>query len=299
MKDKVAFREALAALFPSFWFNQVGISELPRQKLDPEKSYVIKPVKGCFGSGVRVIQGDADLGKLGEEISIELKKNSSVFSDSVLSSADMIIEECVEGEEYAVDMFYNQEGKPVITNIYYHPMPRNPAYLHMIYCTSSDIFSTIYPKAVRFFERFQQIVPVTNIPIHAEFRLQNDQLVPVEMNSLRFGGMGLTNLSYYGFGSNAYQFFIDDTEPDWSEIWRKRPETTYAFFIAYNGVNTNPTTHQPDWDSFRRIFTNIIHEVSFDYQKQLAFGVLYIEGTNDHILSLLGTEFDEHFVPVS
>ena len=295
MKDKVAFREALTSIFPSFWFKKVSIDQLVCLNFDHDKSYVVKPAKGCFGSGVRAIKGDADLEQLRLEITTELAKNTEVFSDSVLSSEEMIIEECIEGEEYAVDMFYNDQGKPVITNIYYHPMPNNPAYLHMIYCTNADIFSQIYSKAVAFFERFQRVVPVSNIPIHAEFRLQEDKLVPIEMNSMRFGGMGLTNLSHYALGVNAYQHFIADTEPDWDKIWSKRQDTSYAFFIAYNGENTDLQTHRPDWESFRAIFSDILHEVKFDYKKQLAFGILYIKGSEDHILGLVDTEFDDYF----
>ncbi len=296
MKDKTAFREALQPLFPDFFFQQIETQALSSLKLNPEKSYVVKPVKGCFGSGVRVINGNADLQTLEAEIKIELARNSALFSDSVLSPEQLIVEECVVGEEFAVDMFYTRDGKPMITNIYHHPMPRNPAYLHMMYYTSAEVFSSIYQPAQDFFQQLNEILNLSQIPIHAEFRLQGDKLVPIELNSLRFGGMGLANLSYYGFGSNAYQSFIDEAQPDWEAIWEENADKAFAFFIAYNGANANLQTHEPDWPSFRGLFSKIIHEVPFDYQQQLAFGILYLEELQERISTLLETEFDDYFV---
>ena len=39
----------------------VLLEDLPGYKLDPQLRYVVKPSKGCFGSGVRVVNGDVDL----------------------------------------------------------------------------------------------------------------------------------------------------------------------------------------------------------------------------------------------
>jgi hypothetical protein len=42
----------------------------------------------------------------------------------------------------------------------------------------------------------------------------------------------------------------------------------------------------------------VILEVLFDYQKQLAFGILYIEEKPENVPALLKTEFDDYFVPL-
>ena len=296
MKDKTAFRELMKDLYPDFYFKQIEAEELPNLQLNEELNYVIKPVKGCFGSGVRTIRGDADLGALAEEISSELKKNSLIFSDNVLSSNELIVEEYIEGEEFAVDMYYNSEGEPVITNIYHHPMPSNPAYLHMLYYSSNSVFRELYDQAMTFFQKLNNLLHVSRLPIHSEFRLRAGELVPVELNALRFGGMGLTNLSYYAFGLNAYQCLIHDSKPDWDAIWHNNRENVYGFFIAYNGKNVDVETHKPDWTSFRKNFSNIILEVPFDYQKQLAFGILYIEEHRSRVKALLSMEFDDYFI---
>lgn len=296
MKDKTAFRQLVQSIYPDFFFRQIAAKELPNLQLDSQRKYVVKPVKGCFGSGVRVIEGNADLKKLAAEIDLELQRNSLLFSDRVLSTNELIIEEYIEGEEYAVDMFYDSDGQPVITNIYHHPMPGNPAYLHMLYYTSHEVFNKLYDHAMSFFQQLNKLLNVSRLPIHSEFRLRDGELIPIELNSLRFGGMGLTNLGYYTLGINAYQCLIKDEGPDWQRLWEKNREKAFGFFIAYNGADIDVNTHKPDWPNFRHIFSKIVHEVPFDYQKQLAFGILYIEESQKKIMALLDTEFNEFFV---
>lgn len=229
------------------------------------------------------------------EIKAELQKNSAVLSHDVLTPDEFLIESYIEGEEYAVDMFYDSHGKPVITNIYHHPMPENLAYLHMLYYASRDTFEKVYQPAKQFFVKLNETLQVTNLPIHSEFRLNNGKLTPIELNSFRFGGMGLGNLGYHALGINSYQHFIENSEPDWESTWKAR-ENIFGFFIAYNGANSDLMETQPDWERLRKQFSRIILEVPFDYQKQLAFGILYIEEKPENVAALLRMDFDDYFI---
>ena len=295
LKDKFAFRKLLKALYPDFYFKQCSLDELLHERLAGNTKYVVKPVKGCFGSGVRVIVGNTDMHELIAGVKAELAKNIAVFSREVLTPDEFLVESYIEGEEYAADMFYDSHGQPVIVNLYSHPMPRNPAYLHMLYYASRDTFEKIYKPAKEFFVRVNQTLQVTNLPIHAEFKLQNGHIIPIELNSFRFGGMGLGNLGYHALAVNSYRHFMEESEPDWDSIWKAR-ENIYNFFIAYNGENSDLTRTKPDWDSLRRQFSRILLEVPFDYHKQLAFGILYIEERPENISRLLEIEFDDYFV---
>lgn len=155
----------------------------------------------------------------------------------------------------------------------------------------------MYAPAQEFFRRLNETLQVTNLPIHSEFRLHNGHLMPMEPNSFRFGGMGLGNLGYPALGINSYQHFMDDTEPDWDSIWADR-ENIFGFFIAYNSANSDLTQTAPDWQRLRRQFSRSILETPFDYQNQLAFGILYIEERPENIPGLLRIEFDDYFVPL-
>ena len=297
LKDKFAFRNLLSSLYPDFHFKRVPLEELSTQQLDPDSKCVIKPVKGCFGSGVRVIDGRTSMQALISEIKDELTKNSAVLSNDVLTPDEFLIESYIEGDEYAVDMFYDNHGKPIITNIYHHPMPINPAYLHVLYYSSSEIFNGLHQPARDFFEKLNQRLQVTNLPIHAEFRYHNEKLTPIELNPFRFGGMGLGNMGSHALGIDPYQCYINDSEPDWDSIWQDK-DNTFGFFIAYNGTKVDVIRSKPNWEKLRQQFSRIILEVPFDYQKQLAFGILYIEEPKSRLHQLLSMEFNDFFVPV-
>jgi hypothetical protein len=48
----------------------------------------------------------------------------------------------------------------------------------------------------------------------------------------------------------------------------------------------------------RNQFSRVILEVSFDYPKQLAFGILYIEEKLENVPALLKMDFDKYFIPI-
>lgn len=225
---------------------------------------------------------------------MKYKKNSSVLSESVLSHNDFILEEYISGEEYAIDMFFDENGEPHIVNIYYHPMPKIESYLHMIYYTSKEVFDKIYDKAITFFKKLNEILDVKNFIIHSEFKYDNE-LIPIEINSMRFGGMGLGNMIYHSVGVNPYEYFKIGKSPNWKEIWAMNDDNIYAFFIAYNGTNIDKSTYEPNIQKLRLDFTKILNEKIFDYRSQLAFGIFCIKENKQNIKKLLEIEFNEYF----
>jgi hypothetical protein len=294
LKDKLAFREMLRPIYPDFTFESVATRDLSKVRLDPDRVYVIKPERGAFGAGVRTIKGDADLSRLQDEIVGEMERNAAVLSETALSSERLVVEQYIEGEEYAADVFFDSEANPVILSTYHHPMPANPAYLHMVYYISTRVWDLVAPQAASFFTALNKRLGVTNLAMHAEFRMERGRLVPIEINALRFGGMGLGHMVHHGLGINPYRHFIDGTQPDWARL--ERDPRALVFFIAYNGANVDTSTHMPDWSRLRTRFAEIILEIPFDYQAQLAFGILYAREAEERIPGLLSIEFDEMFV---
>jgi hypothetical protein len=293
LKDKYAFRQMLGNLYPQYQYQLVKANDIQSLKID--RKSIIKPVKGVFGTAVKIIDRDTDLTSLGGELQAELLKNKSIFSDSVLSQDDFLVEQYIEGEEYAVDMFYNSVGDPCITNIYHHPIPANRSYLHVIYYSSKVVFDRIYTKAKAFFTVLNKILNVTNLTIHGEFKLDGEDFVPIELNSLRFGGMGLGNMVFHGLGVNPYIYFLNDLEPDWQTIWHDKDQDLFTFFIAYNGANIDLTIHKPNYQLLEQQFTEILFKQYFDYQHQVALGIYFLKETNQNLLMLLAIEFDNFF----
>ena len=205
MKDKHLFRELLQDLFPDLRYSYVSYEDI--QQLEISSKRVLKPVKGCFGTAVKIIDSNTNLEQIANEIKAEIGINSSVLSESVLSQSEFILEDYIEGEEYAVDMFYDSQGQPHIVNIYYHPLPKYKAYLHMIYYTNKVIFETIYDEAIIFFKNLNNKLKVKNMLLHSEFK-RDKGLIPIEINAMRFGGMGLGNMIYHTTGTNPYSCLL-------------------------------------------------------------------------------------------
>lgn len=298
LKDKLQFREILKTIFPDFYFHALKAYEIPQ--LNITEKCILKPAKGCFGTAVKIIDSRSDLNEVYQQIQAELNHNGAVFSDTVLSRNDFLLEKYISGEEYAVDMFYDKNGDPQIVNIYHHPIPPNPAYLHMIYYTGKEVFNTIYKQAKDFFGRLNNELNTSNLPIHAEFRLCEGILTPVELNPMRFGGMGLGSLIYHALGINPYECYLLDQEPDWEKVWSEVPDQdVFAYFIAYNGRTVNRETHAPDWEKLKSKFTRVLLQQPFDYRTQLAFGIACLQEPKDRIAELLKIEFDDFFKPLS
>ena len=293
LKDKYLFREILLKIYPNYKFQKINVEEI-ESLIITEKS-VIKPVKGCFGTAVRVIEPNIDFLKLSAELQEEMQKNGTIFSDNVLSKEDFIVEQFIGGEEFAVDLFYNSSGEPCVINIYHHPMPNNLAYLHMIYYSSKTVFEEIYDKAKYFFTELNKILKVKNFAMHSEFKLNDGQLIPIEINSMRFGGMGLGNMIFHALGVNPYQYFFEEREPEWAAIWEGKESDNFVFFIAYNSLNKSLKSHVPNIVKLKQKFSEVLLEKQFDYQKQLAFGIFCLKETNQNIPELLKIEFDDYF----
>ncbi len=293
LKDKYIFRKTIASIYPEYQYQFVEASQI--KNLAITRKSVIKPVKGVFGTAVRTIDRGTDLKKLAVELKTELSKNESIFSDGVLSKEDFLVEEYIEGEEYAVDMFYDADGNPCIINICHHPIPENKAYLHILYYFSKEVFDRIYTKAKHFFIELNKILNVTNLSIHGEFKLHNDELMPIELNPLRYGGMGFGNMVFHALGINPYTYFLNNIEPDWQSIWEDRQEDIFCFFIAYNGVNININECKPNRERLKQQFTEVLLECSFDYQTQLTFGIYCLKETKENLANLLKIDFDDFF----
>ncbi|OJJ20347.1 hypothetical protein BKI52_17950 [marine bacterium AO1-C] len=292
MKDKYLFRDLLSRTYPSLDYKTVELKDIPKLKLNSKK--IIKPVKGCFGTAVKIIDENSNLENVVEEITSEINKNSTILSENVLSQSKFIVEDFIEGKEYAVDMFFDSTGIPHIVNIYYHPTPKHAEYLHMMYYTNKDIFEEVYDSAIDFFVEINKKLQLTNISLHSEFKLSKD-LVPIEINAMRFGGMGLGNMIYHSLNINPYKCFIEENSPKWDELWKKHSNENFVFLIAYNGTNIDPNQQKPNFKKIERKFSEILNKTVFNYQKQLAFGIYTLKESAENIEEILNIDFNDFF----
>lgn len=295
IKDKFICRELTKNLYPNLFFKTVNVNQLHLLKIKKNEKLVIKPRKGFFGAGVKIVDSLTDLYKIEAEIKNEVIQNSKTFSPDVFSADEMIIEEYIDGEEYTVDMYYNSKGVPIIVNLDHHPLSANPEYFHLLYYTSEEIFRENYEEIINIFSLLNKTLNLTDIAIHAEFKKNNGNLVPIEFNILRYGGFGLADLPYHALGSNSIKHFFDGTAPKWKEIWSKYPNN-YGWVLCYVPKEIDTEKLKPDLTKLTSKLGNILKFYNVDYKNNPVMGIAYVEcRSKKELEKLLKIEFKEFF----
>jgi len=297
LKDKYLCRKALSKLYPDFYFDKCGLNDISKLKIN-DKKIVIKPQKGFFGTGVRFAEAGADLEALSREISMEVAEYSRFFPKSILSVNEYIVEEYISGEEYAVDMYFDELGQAVIMNIYHHPAPLNDDYAHLMYYSDASLFAKYLDTFTRFFNDFGAQLELKNFPIHAEFKLQGQDFIPIEFNPMRYGGFGLADLGFHSYGIHPIAAYFAGNTLDWNDIWQTRQEYSYAFILAYNPKQLSPQ-HKPNHERFRKHLqqhVEIMDYIKLDHSSNPVFAIAYIKSQDpSRMMSLLETEFADFF----
>ncbi|MDO9299990.1 MAG: ATP-grasp domain-containing protein, partial [Anaerolineales bacterium] len=117
-KDKVKFRELTKSMFPDFYFKEVRAEDLKKIQIqDIPLPFIIKPAVGFFSMGVRKVTSHRDWLDTVDSIIAEMDKNKSAYPEAVLNASSFIIEQCINGDEYAFDAYFNSSGEPVVFRI--------------------------------------------------------------------------------------------------------------------------------------------------------------------------------------
>ncbi|NES80848.1 MAG: ATP-grasp domain-containing protein [Moorea sp. SIO2B7] len=296
MKDKYEFREVLKGIFPDFYFEKLVSNDIPKLKIPENKKVVIKPVRGFMATGVSFADKSTDLEQLRNKLQAEISERAKYFTNSVVSSEEVIVEEFIQGDEYASDSYITSNGEIVILNITAHPTHEKFHYLNALYHTNYEMFFQLYDKVKHILSKFHSIVDISNIPIHAEFKLQDEQLIPIEFNPVRFGGTGYADLTYYFFDVNPFKSFFEGKSLNPSQLWQGKHDKYFGRVLAYNGKGLDIKNYQPDYNKIKSEFSKVFKLQKLDYQNYLTFAVLYVEEKNlENLMKVLKFEFRDFF----
>jgi len=120
-KNKIKFRELLERIYPDFYFQGVEFEKLDEIRVEEiKKPFIIKPAVGFFSLGVHKVSTDDEWDSVLRSIKTELEEIRGIYPVQVLDAGKFIIEENIEGEEFAVDAYFNRAGKPVVLDILKH-----------------------------------------------------------------------------------------------------------------------------------------------------------------------------------
>ncbi|WP_298364793.1 ATP-grasp domain-containing protein [uncultured Lutibacter sp.] len=236
-KDKIKFRQLLKDVYPNYFFKGVKFEDL--NNIDIENlpfPFIIKPSVGFFSLGVHKVDNKSEWPETLEKIKSEIHHIKGFYPAEVLNTNSFIIEECIEGEEFAVDCYYNENSEAVILNIMHHIFSSGKDVSDRIYCTSKEIIETNLPLIQQLVDTIGAKSNLTNFPIHIEVRIdKNGVIIPIEVNPMRFGGWCTTgDISYYAYGINSYEYFLKQKKPNWSKILETKEDKTYSLVLLDN-----------------------------------------------------------------
>lgn len=196
----------------------VEACQLKELKLPSDRSFVVRPSAGLQGIGIRRVGGASGLAAVADEILEEVRRGSERFGPDLLSSDRFLIEEYLRGEEFACDAYLSSSGEPVILGAYGHPHLNDDDLGDVLYYTSSDLVKKMQSRMSDFLRGLSERAGIRGLPLHAEFRRQGRDLIPIEVNPLRFGDFGLPDLTFFAFGVNSYRQFYQQQAPQWDRI---------------------------------------------------------------------------------
>lgn len=233
-KDKAEFRRAIAQEFPDFLFQEHTLEGL--QHVDPRSlryPLILKPTAGICSIGVVRVDSSAEWHKAVEFLRNDLSQYGAKYTDSVVHSTKVIIEDYVEGVELAVDGYFNADARPVVLNILQHAFANEHDTSDRVYFTRRSMIRRHLPRVQHFLERFSEVFDLKRFPFHLEVRSTPDgRIVPIELNPLRFAGIGTTEIAEYSYGINVYRHFFQETAPDWAAILANEDDSIFSFFCA-------------------------------------------------------------------
>lgn len=239
-KDKLQFRRSLASRFPHFFFQEVLLHDLKtfdyRHLPFP---IVVKPSIGYSSLGVFRIANETEWPNKMQLLEDEMEKAKTIFPEGVIDQSTFIIEQWIEGTEYAADAYFDENGQPNILNVFCHMFASEDDTSDRIYYTNREVIQTTLKRIERFLSSMGAAYHLKNFPLHFEFRLSDEGIVPIEINPLRFAGIGTTDLGYYAYGINMYQHLFQQTAPDWDRILSSMDDHTYSFFCAELPMNVS------------------------------------------------------------
>ena len=226
-----------------------------------------------------------------------MEKVKQTFPKEVLNSDNFIIEEFIKGEEYAIDAYYDDNSNPVILNIFKHPFYDKYDVSDRMYITSTSIIKENFELFNDLLIKIGKITNLKNFPMHLELRKDNSKVIPIEVNPLRFAGWCTTDLAYYAYGINIYEYYMNNKTPNWDEIYFQNKDFIYAFVMGEVPLDINKNDIISfDIESFKKdTNAQILNAREFDYKTKPMFCVLFIKADDyESIKHILKTDIKKY-----
>lgn len=288
-KDKAKFRELIRPLFPDFYFQKVSLGDLKKIKIDDiPLPFVIKPAVGFFSMGVHKVTDKNDWLKTVSAICADADRHKSSYPKAVLDTGFFIIEQCIDGDEYAFDAYYDSDGAPVVLSVFNHTFSSDTDVSDRIYTTSGKIIEENIGDFTDFAGKIGELAHLRNFPVHVEVRRNGNVLMPIEINPMRFGGWCTTaDMTFLAYGFNPYLCYYLQQKPDWNKVLKGKGEELFSLIVLDNstGVDIN-AIKSFDYEKLLLGFEKPLELRKIDYREHSVFGFLFVETGKNNFIEL-------------
>ncbi len=299
-KDKIEFREMLKELYPDFYFQAIEFDELKNTSSDNIKfPVVIKPAVGFLSFGVHTVKDDKEWKDAIAALEREMKQAAQMYPEHVVNSSKFIIEEMIQGEEYAIDAYYDRNGEPVILNIFQHPFFNSKDVSDRIYLMSTGIMIKYMAKFGLLLREIGELKGIKNFPMHIEIRVTEDgKIIPIEVNPMRFAGWCTTDVAKYAWGINVYECFYNQKCPDWNSILAKAGKEVFYFSMAEVPAGMDRKKIQGfQYERFLANYSNVLEVRRINPQKNPLFAIIFGSTNNkDEVVKILSLKTKDYVI---
>lgn len=289
-KNKVKFREFMKAWHPNYFFREIGFDELAGYDISGfPSSFVIKPAVGFFSLGVYIVNSHAEWLKVVEDIQNEIEQVRTLYPVEVFDSSKFIAEELIEGDEFAFDAYYGENGEPVILNIYQHPFASGNDVSDRVYLSSEEIVMGNLDKFTNWLKAIGKEARLHNFPLHVEVRVNSEgEIQPIEVNPLRFGGFCTTaDCTWFSYGVNSYEYFFNEQKPNWETIFKTRKDKLYSLLVLNNSTGVpGSRISKFNYEKVAACLDNPMEIRPVDYNQFPLFGFIFAETRTDNYAEL-------------
>ncbi|NOQ51468.1 MAG: ATP-grasp domain-containing protein [Desulfuromonadaceae bacterium] len=304
-KNKATFRSLIQPLYPDFFFQEIAADQLDSLNFASlPKPFIIKPTVGFFSMGVHKVHTLEEWEDTKAAICAELQQGAELYPEAVLNSASMILEECIEGDEFAVDAYFDSNGEPVITNILHHIFSSESDVSDRVYLSSKKIIEENLLPFTAFLNSIGELAQIRNFPMHVEVRrTAAGTICPIEINPLRFGGWCTTaDMTWFAYGFNPYLYYFQQQRPNWNEILKQKQDKLYSVIVLDNssGIEGEQIASF-DYAALLAGFAKPLELRRIDYREYPVFGFLFAEtDVNDQseLEYILKSDLREYVTPI-
>ena len=281
-KNKVLFREKLQKIYPDYFFKSVMLAELPTIDVKRLKfPFILKPAVGFLSFGVYPVYNEGDWHTVLKNINSDLEKVKGIFPTEVVDTSEFILEEMISGEEFAIDAYFDNNGKTVILNIFQHPFFGDKDVSDRAYYTSKSIIKNHLKDFTDLLDKIGEVTGYKNFPFHLELRTDGKKIIPIELNPMRFCGWCITDIAHYAWGINVYEAYLKNLKPDWDKILEKSSEDYFYFTIGDIPSDIDRAyIRQIDFDGFLKNISHPLEVRKIDYKQNPVFAIVFGQTPN-------------------